>query len=151
MVKFSHLYLKTGKTIAWTIWIFVSKVMPLVFNMLSRFVIDFLPRSKCLSISWLQSIALNPVILEPSKIKSVTVSVVSPFICREVIDWMPECWVLSQLFHPPLWPLSRGSSVPLRFQGGVICISEVTDISQGSLDSSLCFIQPDILHDVLWI
>ena len=69
-----------GKTIALTRWTFVSKVMSLLFNMLSRVVIAFLPRSKGLLISWLQS--LSTVILEPKKIKSVTVS---PSICHEVM------------------------------------------------------------------
>ena len=94
----------TGKTTALTRWTLASKVMSLLFNMLSKFVTAFLPRSKHLLISWL----LSPfaVILEPKKIKSVTVSIVSPFICYEVMgpDAMIffsffECWVLSQLFH----------------------------------------------------
>ena len=72
-----------GKTIALTRRTFVGKVMSLLFNMLSRFVIAFLPRSKCLLISWLQSSSV--VILEPKKIKSVTVSIVSPSICHEVM------------------------------------------------------------------
>ena len=71
------------KTIALTKWTFVSKVMSLLFNMLSRFVIAFLPRSKRLLISWLQS--PSAVILEPPKIKSVTVSIVSPSICHEAM------------------------------------------------------------------
>ena len=73
----------TGKTIALTISIFVGKVMSLFFNILSRFVIAFLPRNKHLLISWLPS--LSAVILEPKKIKSVTVSIVSPSICHEVM------------------------------------------------------------------
>ena len=73
----------TGKTIALTRWTFVGKVMSLLFNMLSRFVIAFLPRSKCLLISWLQSPSV--VILEPKKIKSVTVSIVSTSFCHEVM------------------------------------------------------------------
>ena len=73
----------TGKTIALTRQTFVSKVMSLLFNKLSRLVIAFLPRSKCLLISWLQ--APSAVILEPRKIKSVTVSIVSPSICHEVM------------------------------------------------------------------
>ena len=73
----------TGKTIALTIRIFVSKVMSLLFNMLSRLVIAFVPRSKCLLISWLQS--LSSVILEPKKIKSVTVFIISPSICYEMM------------------------------------------------------------------
>ena len=73
----------TGKTIALTRGTFVGKVMSLLFHMLSRLVIAFLPRSMCLLISWLQS--PSAVILEPKKIKSVTVSIVSPFICHEVL------------------------------------------------------------------
>ena len=73
----------TGKTIALTRWTFVDKVMSLLFNMLSRLVITFLPRNKHLLISWLQS--PSAVILKPRKIKSDTVSTVSPFICHEVM------------------------------------------------------------------
>ena len=80
----------TGKTIALTRWTFVSKVMSLLFNMLSRFVIAFLPRSKHLLISWLQS--PSAVILEPKKIKSVTVSIVSPSICHEVMELELTDW-----------------------------------------------------------
>ena len=69
---------------------FVGKVMSLLFNMLSRVVIAFLPRSKCVLISWLQS--LSAVILEPKKIKSVTVSTFSPFICHEVMG--PDAMIL---------------------------------------------------------
>ena len=82
MVQPSHPYMTTGKTIAWTRWTFVSKVMSLLFNTLSRIIIAFLPRSKPLLISWLHSLSL--VILEPKKIKSVTVSIVSLSICHEV-------------------------------------------------------------------
>ena len=73
----------TGKTIALTRWTFVGKVMSLLFNMLSRLVMTVLPRSKHLFISWLQS--PSAVILEPKKIKSATVSTVSPSICHEVM------------------------------------------------------------------
>ena len=83
LVQLLHLYMSTGKTIALTRWTFVDRVMSVLFNTLSRFVIAFLPRSKCLLISWLQSPSL--VILEPKKIKSVTVSIVSPSICHEVV------------------------------------------------------------------
>ena len=76
MVQLSHPYMTTGKTIALTRWSFVGKVMSLLFNMLSRLVIAFLPRSKCPLISWLQS--PSAVILEIKKIKSVNVSIVSP-------------------------------------------------------------------------
>ena len=80
-VQFSHPYMTTGTTIALTRRTFVGKVMSLLFNMLSRMVITFLPRSKYLLISWLQS--PSSVILEPPKIKSATVSAVSPPICHE--------------------------------------------------------------------
>jgi len=83
MVQLSHLYMTTGKTITLTRWTFVSEVMSLLFNMLSRLVIAFLPRSKHLLISWLQSPSV--VILEPKKIKSVTVSIVFPSICHEMM------------------------------------------------------------------
>ena len=82
-VQLSHPYMTTGKTIALTRQTFVGKVMSLVFNMLSRLVIAFLPRRKCLLISWLQS--PSAVILELKKIQSVTVSTVSPSICHEVM------------------------------------------------------------------
>ena len=77
----------SGKTIALTRETFVGKVMSLLFNMLTRLLIAFLPRSKRLLISRLQS--LSPVILEPPKIKADTVSTVSPSICHELIGWMP--------------------------------------------------------------
>ena len=83
IVQLSHPYMTTGKTIAFTRWTFVGKVMSLLFNMLSRLAIAFLLQSKCLLISWLQS--PSAVILEPPKIKSDTVSTVSPSICYEVI------------------------------------------------------------------
>uniref|UniRef100_A0AC11E4K9 Uncharacterized protein n=1 Tax=Ovis aries TaxID=9940 RepID=A0AC11E4K9_SHEEP len=83
IVQLSHPYMTTGKTIALTRWTFVGKVMSLLFNMLTRLVITFLPRSKHLLISWLQS--PSAVILEPPKIKSATVSTVSPSICYEVM------------------------------------------------------------------
>ena len=83
MVQLSHPYMTTGKTIALTRWIFVGKVMSLLFNILSRLVVAFLPRSKRLLISWLQS--PSGVILEPKNIKSLTVFIVSPYICHEVM------------------------------------------------------------------
>ncbi|CAN0413085.1 unnamed protein product [Rangifer tarandus platyrhynchus] len=90
IVQFSHSYKTTGKTIALTRWIFVGKVMSLFFNMLFRLIITFLPRSKRLLISWLQS--PSAVILEPRKIKSATVSNVSPSICHEVME--PDAMIL---------------------------------------------------------
>ena len=115
-VQLSHRYMTTGKTVALTRWTFVDKVMSLLFNMLSRLVITFLPRSKCLSISWLQS--PSAVILEPKKLKSDTVSTVSPSISHEVIE--PDAmiivfWILS---FKPTFSLSsftfiKGFLVPL--------------------------------------
>ena len=90
LVQLSHPYMTTGKTIALTIWIFASKVMSLLFNMLSRLFITFLPRSKHLLISWLKS--ASAVILEPPKIKLATVSTVSLSICREVMG--PDAMIL---------------------------------------------------------
>ena len=87
-VQLSHPYMTTGKTIALTRWTSVGKVMSLLLNMLSRLVITFLPRSKRLLISWLQS--PSAVILESKKIKSVTVSIVSPSICYEVMGPLDE-------------------------------------------------------------
>ena len=89
-VQLSHSYMTTGKTIALTRWTFVGKIMSLLFNMLCRLVITFLPRSKRLLISWLQS--SSAVILEPPKIKSLTVSTVSPSICHEVMG--PDAVIL---------------------------------------------------------
>ena len=88
----------TGKTIALTRWAFVGKGMSLLFNMLSRLVITFLPRSKSLLISWLQSPSV--VILEPPKIKSDTVSIVSPSVCHEVMgqDAIHDLHVLNVQF-----------------------------------------------------
>ena len=90
IVQLSHPFMTTGKTITLTRWTFVGKVMSLLFNMLSRLVIAFLPRSKCLLISWLQS--PSAVLVEPKKIKSVTVSIVFPFICQEAME--PDAMIL---------------------------------------------------------
>ena len=150
MAQLSHPYMTTGKTIALTRWTFVGKVMSLLFNTLYKFVIAFLPRSKCLLISWLQS--PSAVILEPKKIKSLTVSIVSPSICHEVMA--PDAmilvfWMLSfktsfftLLIH--LYQEALQSLFNFCHKGSVFCISEVIDISPSNLDSSLCFIQPGI-------
>ena len=142
MVQLSHTYMTTEKSTALTIWTFVGKVMSLLFNMLHRLVIAFLPRSKHLLISRLQS--PSAVILEPKKMKSVTVSIVSSSICHEVMgpDAMIcifECWVLSQLFHSPLSLSSRDSLVPLHFLPWGWCQLHIWDYwyFSRSLDSSL--------------
>ena len=90
MIQLSHPYMTTGKIIALTRWTFVSKVMSLLFNMLTIFLIAFLPRSRRLLISWLQS--PSAVILEAKNIKSDTVSIVSPSIVYEVMG--PDAMIL---------------------------------------------------------
>ena len=90
MIQFSHAYMTTGKNIVLTLQTFVSKVISLLFNVLSNFVIVFLPKSKHLLILWLQS--LSTVILEPRKIKSVTVSTFFLSICHEFMG--PDAMIL---------------------------------------------------------
>ena len=99
MVQLSHPDMTTGKTIALTRWTFVVKVMSLLFNMLSRLVITFFPKSKHLLISWLQT--PSAVILEPRKIKSATVSIVSPSISHEVMGPDATILVFSTLSFKP--------------------------------------------------
>ena len=118
MVQLSHPYKTTGKTIALITWIFVSKVLSLLFYTLSRFVIAVLPRSKHLLISRLQS--PSAMILEPKKIKPATVSTFSPSICLEVMG--PDAlilvfWLFSykSVFQSPLSLSSRHSLVPPQF------------------------------------
>ena len=115
IVQLSHAYMPTGKTIALTRRTFVGKVISLLFNMLSRLVITFLPRSKCLLISWLQS--PSALILEPKKIKAASVSTVylSAMKWWDQMLWsyFSECLALSQLFHSSLSLASRGSLVLL--------------------------------------
>ena len=118
MVQLSHPYVIARKTVALTIWTSIGKVSSLLLNTLSRFVITFLPRSKRLLISWLQS--LSTVILEPKKIKPVTVFIPPPppSICHEVMGpgaLMLVFWMLIFKTTFSLLPLSRGSLVPLSF------------------------------------
>ena len=144
-----HPYTITGKTIALTRRTLVGKVMFLLLNMLSRLVITFLPKSKRLLISWLQS--PSAVILEPRKIKSATISTVSPSICHEVMEtdaMVLVFWMLSfkLTFSPSLSLSSRGSSsYSLSAIRVVSSAYQVIDISPRNLDSSLCFIQPTFL------
>ena len=104
IIQLSHPYMTTGKTIAFTRWTFVGKVMSLLFNMLSRLVKTFLPKNKCLLISWLQS--PSPVILEPRKIKSAPVSTVFPSICHEVMGPGAMILVFWMLSFKPTFSLS---------------------------------------------
>ena len=146
----------TGKTIALTIWTFVSKVMPLLFNMSPRFVIAFLQRSKYLLISWLQS-PFTLVILEPPKIRSVTASTFPPSICHGVLGPDAVSLIFLILSFKPALSLSHPYQEALQFLctlchwSGTICTSEVVDISPSSLGSSLWFFQSGISHDVLCI
>ena len=110
IVQLSHSYITTGKTIALTRWTFVSKAMSLVFNILSRLVIAFLPRNKCLLSSWQQS--PSAVILESPKIKSLTVTIVSPSICHEMMGPDAMILVFWMLSFKPIFSLS--SSLSLR-------------------------------------
>ena len=151
-----HPYMTTGKPAAFTGQIFVGKVTSLLFNMLSRSAITFLPRSKCLLISWLQS--SSAMILEPRKIKSATVSTVSPSICHEVMG--PDAmilvyWILS---FKPTFSLSTFTFIKRLFNSS--SLSAIRVVSSAYLRlliflpatySSLCFIQPGISHNVLCI
>ena len=124
MVQLSHPYVTIGKTIALTMQTFVVKVMSLLFNLLSRFIIAFLSRSKCLLISWLQS--PSAVILSPGKYSLSLFPLFPHIFAMKWWDWMPwsffEYWVLSQLFHAPLSLSSRGSLVlfTFRHKGNII-------------------------------
>ena len=104
MVQLSHPYMTTGKTIALIRWTFIGKMMSLLFNMLSRLVITFLPRSKHLLISWLQS--PSAVILKPKKIKSLMISIVTPSICHELMGRDALILVFWMLNFKPAFSLS---------------------------------------------
>ena len=118
MNQLSHLYVTIGKTTALTIWTFVSRVMSLLLNTLPRFVIAFLPRNKCLLISWLQS--LSTVILEPKKIKSATVSIFFPFSCHEVMDPDAMILVFSMLSFKPVFSLSSFTFIKRLFSSSLL-------------------------------
>ena len=142
----------TGKTIALTRWIFVSKVISLLFNMMSRLVITFLPKSKCLLISWLQS--PSAVILEPRKIKSDSFHCFPIYLpwsdgtrCHDLYFLNVELWANFFSLHFHFHQEAFEFLFTFCPKGGVICLSEVLDISPGNLDSSLCFIPPGILHN----
>ena len=138
----------TGKTIALTRWTFVSKVMSLLFNIVSRLVISFLPGSKHLLISWLQS--PTAVILEPKKIMSVTVSIVSQSICCEVMGLDAMILVFWMLSFKPTFSLSYCTIIKRLFSSSLLSAIrmvssvylEVVDISSHNLNSSLWLIHP---------
>ena len=151
MVQLSHLYMTNHSFDHLT---FVNKVMCLLLNTLC--LSAFLPRSKHFLISWLQS--LSPVILEPKKIKSVTISIISPSICHEVMG--PDAmtlvfWMLSFKpgFHSPLSPSSRCSLIPLHFLSLSWCHLHIWGYRYFSRQSwfQLWVIQPILLHDELCI
>ena len=123
MVQLSHPYMTTGKTIALTRQTFVGKVMSLLFNMLSRLVIAFLLRNKCLLISWLQ--LPSAVILEPPKIKSVTVSIVSPSICHEVMGPDAMIFILWMLSFKPAFSLSSFTFIKRLFSASSLSVINV--------------------------
>ena len=116
-VQLSHPYMTTGKAIALTRRTFVGKVISLLFNMLSRLIITFLPRSKCLLISWLQS--PSSVILEPPKIKSLTVSFVSPSIYYEVMGPDTLILVFWMLSFKPTFSLSSFTFIKKLFSSSL--------------------------------
>ena len=118
MVQISHPYMTTGKTIALTRWTFVGKIMSLLFNMLSRLVIAFLPRSKYLLISWLQP--PSEVILEPKKIKSVTVSIVSPSVCHDVMGPDAKCWTRLKHLGTAHYLQGKGAGITVDFLSGTL-------------------------------
>ena len=153
MVQLSHPYMTSGKTIV----DFVGKVMSLLVNMLSRLVIAFLPRSMCLLISRLQ--LPSAVILEPKKIKSETVYTVSPSICHEVTGLDSMIFVFWMLSLKPAFSLSSFSFIKRLFSSSSLSAIRVVSYAYlrllifppSNLDSSLCFIQPSVSHDVLCI
>ena len=146
IVQLSHPYMTIGKTRALSRRTFVGKVLSLLFNMLSRLVITFVPRSKRLFISWLQS--PSTVILEPKIIKSITVSILSPCICHEVMgpDAIHDLHVLNVSFKPP-FPLSSFTFIKRLFSSSLSALRVVSSaylrlliLSPGNLDPSLGFI-----------
>ena len=129
MVQLSHPYMTTGKTEPLSRWAFVKKVMSLFFNMLSRLVITFPVRSKCLLISWPQS--PSAVILEPKKIKSVIVSIVTPSICHEVLGPDAMILVFWRLTFKPAFKLSSFTFIKRLFSSSSLsAISEKSEVVQ---------------------
>ena len=129
MVQLSHPYLTTGKTIALTRRTFAGKVMSLLFNTLSRFVIAFLPRSNHLLISWIQS--LSTVILEPKKIKSVTVSNFPLAICHEVMGLDAMIFIFWMLSFKLAFPLSSFTFIKRLFSSSSLSATEVVSAYWG--------------------
>ena len=143
MVQLSHLYMITAKTMALTRWTCVSKVMSMLFNTLSRFVKAFLPRSKCLLISWLHS--PPAMILEPKKIKSVTVSIVSPSICHEVMGSYAMIFIFWMLNFKPVFSLSFFTPIKRLFSSS--SLSSIRVVSSAYL--RLLIFLPAVLIPIL--
>ena len=139
MVQLSHPYMTIGEATALTIRTFVSKVISLLFNILPRMVLSFLPRSKCLLTSWLQP--PSAVILEPKKIKSVTVSIVSPSICHEVMGPDAMILVFWMLRFKPDFSLSSFTFIKRLFSSS--SLSAMTVVS--SVYLSLLIFVPAVL------
>ena len=156
MVQLSHLYMTTGKTIALTLQIFVGKVMSLLFNMLSRFFIALLPKSKHPLISWLQVTVHSDFGAQENKVYHYLHF--SSSVCYEVMRLDAMILVFWMLSFKPAFSLLSFSLIKRLFISsslsairGIICISEVIDIYPSNLDSSLCFSQPSISHGILCI
>ena len=139
-VQLSHQYMTTGKTIALTRQTFVDKVMSLLFNMLSRLVITFLPRSNYLLISWLQS--PSAVILESKNIKS---GLFPHLFAMKWRDCMPWSSFLNVEFYTNFFTFIK------RLFSSSVSAMRVSSAHPSNLDFSLCFIQPSISHDALCI
>ena len=151
-VQLSHPYMTTGKTIALTRWTFVGKVISLLFNILAKVVITFLPRIKCLLISWLQSLAA--VILEPPKVKSDTVSTVSPSICHEVMG--PDAmilvvWMLGSIKDRNGMDLTEAEDIKKRWQEYTEELYKKDLYDPDNHDGVITHLESDILEcEVKW-
>ena len=145
MVQLSHPYVTIGKTIALTIWTFVRKVTSLLFNMLSNFLRTFLPRSRHLWISWLQS--PFTVILEPKKIKYLTISIFSPSICHEVIGLDDLTLIFWTLSFKPAFSLSSFTFIKRPFSSSSLsAIRVVSSAYLRLLIFLLSVLIPAVLH-----
>ena len=144
MVQHSHPYVNTGKTIALTIWTFVGKVTFLLFNTLSKFVVAFLSRSKHFLISWLQS--PSAVILEPKKIKSVTVSIFSPSICHEVMGPDALILVFWMLSFQPDFSLSSYTFIKRLFSSSLLSAIRVVSSVYLRFSWKSDIIEHNLLH-----
>ena len=137
IVQLSHPYVTTGKTTVLTRQTFVGKVISLLFNTLSRFIITFLPKSKHLLISWLQ--LPSAVILEPPKIKSATVSTVSPSICHEVMGQDAMILVFWMLSFKPTFSLGECTSKPQWDSNKILAHTQQDDYYQKQKQKIMCW------------